>query len=447
MSLSQEKTLPLQQWIPRLSPAYQSPKHLTPLTEAIERALHGPVRAVIHAPPRHAKTETILHAVPWFLRQRPSWTIGYASYSEKIAISKSRIARRLTERAGIKLDSDLVTEWRTAEGGGFLPAGVDGAFTGFGINVLFVDDAVKNRAEAESASRRETLVEWLRAVARTRMEPGGSIFVNMTRWHTDDLSAFCIRELGWPYIRLAAVNDDGTPLWPERWPMAELDGIQHDVGEYVWSSLYQGNPRPRGGSVFGDPYVYENTPSRYRVAIGVDLAYSKKTSADYSVAVVMAECDGLFYVLDVVRRQVQAPDFLIELYRLWAQYPSARFRWYAAGVEKGAADLITELYEHPKVRQVLPEGMRGRRLPMLAEAPRGDKFTRAIPYAARWNAHDVQMPRDAAWLDPFIAEHLNFTGVNDKRDDQVDAAVAAFDELALPSPSYDGWTKMEVRSG
>lgn len=390
-------------------------------------------------------TETLLHAIPWFLKARPDWTVGYCSYSQAIANSKSRVARALTGKAGINLDVNNVTEWRTAERGGVLAVGIGGGLIGYGVNVLMVDDPVKNRIEAESSNKREAIKDWFQNVALTRVEPGGSVIVNMQRWHTDDLAGFCISKLGWEYLCLPAIDDDGAALWPERWSVEELTKRRTDFGEYVWSSLYQGQPIPRGGSVFGDPYVYDEAPTHYRVSIGIDMAYSKKTSSDYSVAVVMAESDGHRYVLDVVRKQCRAPDFLVTLYTLWAKYPSANFRWYASGTELGTADFLTEMSRHPDVLAAIPREMRGRELPLDALKPKGDKFTRAIGYAAKWNAHRVLVPVDAPWADQFVTEHVNFSGVNDAHDDQVDAAVAASDELEDAPIGYGNLPRLEVK--
>ena len=54
---------------------------------------------------------------------------------------------------------------------------------------------------------------------------------------------------------------------------------------------------------------------------------------------------------------------------------------------------------------------------------------RAVKYAAAWAAGKILLPESAPWLDAFVSEHLSFTGIKDKHDDIVDAAVAAFDEL------------------
>jgi predicted phage terminase large subunit-like protein len=75
-------------------------------------------------------------------------------------------------------------------------------------------------------------------------------------------------------------------------------------------------------------------------------------------------------------------------------------------------------------------------LPFLEFLPAtADKFMRAQKYAAAWNAGKVLLPEQSeahpvTWLDRFVDEHVNFTGVADAHDDIVDAAVAAFDVLS-----------------
>ena len=71
--------------------------------------------------------------------------------------------------------------WRDDDRGG------GGPFTGYGFDLLIIDDPVKNREEANSPTQRQHLWDWWRSTARTRLEPGGSMIIVMTRWHEDDL--------------------------------------------------------------------------------------------------------------------------------------------------------------------------------------------------------------------------------------------------------------------
>ena len=415
----------LNEFIPRVSRQYKAPLHLAPLVRELERARHEEVQLVVHAPPRHTKTETILHAFAWHLALEPWRTHAFATYAADLSQSKSRKARLLAQAAGVKLSSELLSEWRTREGGGLLATGVGGPFTGKGVDgLLVVDDPIKNRVEAESGTSREKVWDWFNDVAYTRREPGASVIVVMTRWHPDDLAGRLVREKGWKYLKLPAMTERGA-LWPEHFSAERLQGIRTQVGEYTWSSLYQGEPRARGGAVFGDPRTYTQVPTEgMRFAIGVDLAYSKKTQADWSVAVLLGEKQGIVYVLDVRREQMQAPAFGARLKALQEARGRPTTRWYASGPEQGVGDLLKTM---------------GVRLDVLPA--HGDKFVRAQPVAAAWNAGNVLVPANAPWSEKFLDELASFTGVDDEHDDQVDALAAGFDALAHPTPSFDSLPK------
>jgi predicted phage terminase large subunit-like protein len=167
---------------------------------------------------------------------------------------------------------------------------------------------------------------------------------------------------------------------------------------------------PRGGHVFGDVVFYDVLPPKFSITIGVDLAYSEKTHADYSVAVVMGHHGKDSYILDVVRVQEKAPQFRTRLASLKARWPGASWCAYLGGTEKGVADLFHQFG-----------------VDLGARRPRGDKFVRAQPVAAAWNAGRILLPRKALWLNPVVDEIKNFTGVKDPHDDVIDALAASYD--------------------
>jgi predicted phage terminase large subunit-like protein len=168
-------------FIPTITPKFKAPVHLAPMIEKIELSRLMPVLELVSTPPRHGKTETLLHAAAWLLRQDPAMTIAYATHSGELAKSKSRRAKRFALAAGVQLapGSKSVAEWRTTAGGGFIATSVGGSFTGRGFDFGIIDDAVKDREEAESELQREKVWEWFNNVAFTRAEPGASIVVNM----------------------------------------------------------------------------------------------------------------------------------------------------------------------------------------------------------------------------------------------------------------------------
>ncbi len=410
-------------FIPALSPKFTRPTHLEPLLDVFTRIARGEsVRAVVSVPPRHSKTETLLHAIPWLLLQDPSLQIAYASYAARIAEKKSRRARELSRRAGVPLaaDSKSRSDWRTGDDeGGVWATSVDGSITGEGFHLVLLDDLVKGRAEAESSAGRERVNGWLISDVLTRVEPRGSVVIAMARWHPDDPAGRMIAA-GWENIHMPAITDTGEPLWPERWPLSELEQLREALGGadgYEWQSLYQGNPRGRGSRVFGDVHFYDSLPSdlsaaSISISIGLDFAYSTRTSADWSVAVVLARIGQAFHVLDVVRLHAEPREFRQRIQLLRETYPRARASAYAAATELGGIEFI-----------------RDGGIPIDERIARTDKFSRAIPTAAAWNTGKILLPRSAPWLDAFVSEVCGFTGVKDRHDDQVDSLAAAYDAL------------------
>jgi predicted phage terminase large subunit-like protein len=326
-----------------------------------------------------------------------------------------------------------------------------------------VDDPVKNRAEAESPTMRERAWAFYQNDCVTRLEPGASFLCIQTRWHEDDLAGRLTKANpdedweGLEYINIPAIQDEGVEgqekaLWPEGgWDLPALYRRRQRVGAYAWASLFQGHPVPRGSTVFGPPTFFSELPTSYRVGHGIDLAYTEKTSADFSVVVTMfaskvavrtaldptERVEDWFYVRHVRRRQVRAPEFRNELRMEYSEF-KGEMRIYAAGTETGAADFMRE--DRVENGRVVEKG-----LPIEVVPAKGDKFTRAIDFAAAWNAGRVLVPApeliegdpiEYDWVHDYLDIIRSFTGVNDAHDDDVDASAAAYDLLAESPVAY-----------
>src|SRR5690606_24396989 len=222
---------------------------------------------------------------------------------------------------------------------------------------------------------------------------------------------------GWQYINVKAIADGtdqhsldtrlpGEPLCPSRKPIEELLRLQR-VNPFSFASLFQGQPRPRGGALFNEPHYYTELPTKgLQFGYGTDLSYSGKTQSDWSVCVRMArepmgivDAEGRklyrYYILNVDRKQVKAPAWA-ELLRHRISEDGLRgpVYWRAFGPEKGSADFIKQL----GVRIIVLTG-------------KADKFTHAQPFAEAWNDGRVLLPAgDPPWLEPFVDEITSFTG-------------------------------------
>lgn len=444
----------LTDWVTLMSPTYEAPTHLGKLLEVIVRSQFEPTYAWCSVPPRFAKTETILHAIAWRLLQDPTCEIAYCTYEANLAYSKSRKIRELAEAAGVQLKkgSTGVHEWQTAQGGRVKATGIGGPLTGTGCKWLVIDDAIKNREEAESPVIRQKHWDWLTSTALTRVEPGGSVLINATRWHDDDLIGRVQAAFPeWTGVHMPAVIETTDPLtqivkrrslWPSRWPLAELDKKKRLVGEFDWASLYQGQPRPKGGRLFSsvqrytDPMITENDRP-YKIIIGADPAATEHTYSDYSVACVMAfsgrfgTLDFRADILEVWKGQVQVPAFVARLRDLAVKWGAPIAVEAVAGF-KAVPQMLRNL--DPKLK-------------IFEAAALGDKFTRALPVAAAWNDGRVRVPQSADWLSDFLTEVEKFTGIKDAHDDQVDAMAHAYNSAQMIIPQILNLPIVPLKSG
>ena len=451
-----EYTESLMDLIPRATPKFERPEPLEPLVRMLERSATERVFGIGATPPQHGKTYCVLSFLAWLTMKQPGKQHAYVTYSQDRAQSISIKCERIFDRLGIRKTGTL-NEWRlpdykttifwTSVGGKLTGEGIDGA--------LVVDDPYKDRAEACSPAYQRRAMDWYDDVADTRLNPGSSMYVIATRWDQLDMSGQLLKRpnpIGdgdnWEHCNLKAIcegdgpegdnREVGEALWPDRKPLKELLQKQ-TASAYTFASLYQGSPRPRGGALFNEPMYYDELPTKgYRVGLGCDLAYSKKTSADFSfVGEVWRDGDD-YYIVDAERAQVKAPEFALTLRRKSNQHPGVHIHWYAAGTEAGAASFLIE-----------------KNIPIEAINPPGDKYSRALATAEKWNNITGEGPRLMVpspeyaerhrldWVDELVYEFTRFTGVNDAQDDQVDGIVSAVDSLDYE----DDFTVYGGRSG
>lgn len=208
-------------------------------------------------PPRHGKSEMASRYTPaWYLGRYPNRRVILASYEADYAASWGRKARDLLEEHGsslfgvcVRQDSHAANRWDLADhNGGMTTAGVGGAITGRGADLLIIDDPVKSVEEAESETYRARTWDWWRGVALTRLEPGGSVILVMTRWHEDDLAGRILQEdsANWRVLSLPAIASDdlddpldrepGEPLWPERYDADALARRRQEMGSRLFEA-------------------------------------------------------------------------------------------------------------------------------------------------------------------------------------------------------------------
>lgn len=417
---------------------------LTQVSRYVETGGAGGIgRLVIEMPPRHGKTVTTSRFYPaWHLGRNPEHRVMLVSYGASLADKNSRAARNLIRSpyyqaifpsVQLAADSRAVDSWdlSTVEGG-VDALGIGGGATGKGAHILIIDDPVKNRAEAESETYRDRTWEAFTSDLYTRLEPGGAIVIMSTRWHMDDLTGRALQMDGedWKRLRFPALAEDDDPLgrqegdalWPARFPQDVLLGVQSALGSYEFASLYQQRPIARTGGLF-DPLkieIVDHAPELERTVRFYDLAVTKKTTSDYTAGVKLGRAkDGRIVVLDVWRDRRELPEIheaIVQNALIDGVNTSIRLEAEKAGVIE-LAFLLRD------------RRLSGHRID--AVPPKGDKYTRAGPFASRVNGGQVLMVR-GAWNRAFLDELAVFPA--GAHDDQVDAASGAYEQVDGTGP-------------
>ena len=346
-------------------PEYKPGWHHRVLADAVDRMVTGDLRRlIVSMPPRHGKSEMVSRRLPAYLMGRnPDETIIASSYSAELASRMNRDIQRIMASSeyrhlfpGTRLNE---SNSRTVAGswlrnsdifevvgatGAYRSSGVGGGITGMGARWLIIDDPFKNREEADSVTIRENIWDWYTSTLYTRQAPDARILVIMTRWHSEDLAGKLIslsqdRETAdkWEVIEFPAIAGDvplpqdirkpGEALWPEMFPIEDLERMKASIGDYQWSALYQQQPRSGGGVEWPEHYFdrglfFEEWPE-VLVQKVIALDPSKGANAkhgDYSAIVKLGRTsDGTLWVeADLARRSTEEiVDTVCEAQRDW----------------------------------------------------------------------------------------------------------------------------------
>lgn len=449
---------------------------------------------MVFLPPQEGKSQKVSRRFPeWLLDHDPSVRIAIASYGEELAVRWGRDIKNDVQHnpchsaqpegeceqdcgglhIPIRRDSSSAGRWETPAGGGVYCVGIGGPLTGRPVDVLIIDDPVKDRAAAESAKIREGTWDWWESVALTRLAPGARVVLIQTRWHQDDLAGRITSRpssLTWRTISIPAIAVGDDPLG--RAPGDELPSVRKrepgyfrrlmaTMSSYVFSGVYQQVPTAAEGNFFrrqtfrywrdmpawndgreridleGTPVTLADT---WRF-ITMDFAASTRSSADFTVASCWAITNmGDLVLLGRVRKRV--PDH--EHFALAAPLME---RW-------GAVQVYVESNWWSKT---FVSDARDHGVPIAEVLADTDKVTRAIPAAGRVHSGKAWFPavtsgcpcgqcKDGEWLDEWCDELAIFP--QGTHDDQVDtlayaARVAVAEWTPAPAPPRPGLSPYE----
>jgi hypothetical protein len=124
--------------------------------------------------------------------KNPKLKIIQATHTADLAIDFGRKTKNLVDQENyrelfdtrLQEDSQAAGKWKTEQGGEYFAAGVGGAITGRGADLLIIDDPHKEQDIRKDSKSFEKAINWYTSGPRQRLQPGGRIVIVMTRWST-----------------------------------------------------------------------------------------------------------------------------------------------------------------------------------------------------------------------------------------------------------------------
>lgn len=430
---------------------YQTNWHHKIVADVLNRFVQKEIpRLMIFMPPRHGKSEQVSRQMPaYILGRNPDVSIIASSYGADLAGSMNRDVQRIIDSQEyrdvfphVTLNTKNIrteTNWLknsdvfevVGHKGKYRSSGVGGAITGHGADFAIIDDPIKNQEEANSRTYRDKIYEWYGTTLLTRIEKNGSILLTMTRWHEDDLAGRLLQEAGWTILTIPAICDEekesdprkqGEALWPDKFPIENLEAIKSSIGSYYFSALYQQRPAPKEGNRFKlENFRYYTEEDEYyilgkekrilktevRIYQTIDTAGTENATSDYFVCYtfgVTKEADII--VLDIYREQLDTTrheSVLDHQYHKW--------------------NPIIQAVENKTFGINIIQNAKKSGRPVMALKADNSKELRAEPLMVFYENHKVYHPEKHAELFEMENELLFFP--NGKHDDIVDCAAYA----------------------
>lgn len=397
---------------------------------------------LVSVAPQEGKSERVSRAFPvWCLVRNPDRRVAIVSYADALAMrwgrqNRNDIARNPDLGLAIAPDIAAAKEWRLdGRDGGIVTTGIGGGLTGRPVDVLVIDDPLKDQEEADSPTMRERCKNFWRSVASTRLGENTVVIVVQTRWHEDDL-------FGW----LAETQPGdfrviNIPAQAEHKPeLGETDILGRQPGEYmisarerspegwekkkrsagtrVWNALYQGRPAPEEGGIFKrtwwrihtTPRAVERSdgswyvPGADEVLISLDAAFKETHDSDYVAFGVWARRGPKLDLVDIICERMEFTETCRVFEMLVAKWPQATLR------------LIEDKANGPAVISALRNRVGG----LVPYTPVDSKIARARAVAPFAEAGDIGLPDPLTnpKVAAFIEQCASFP--NAPNDDMVD---------------------------
>lgn len=278
---------------------------------------------VVNMPPRHGKSRSATNFVRWlFGKYGKDIKVMTGSYNETLSGTFAKqvrdgIAEKKTPgvtvyndifpNTKIKYGEAAAQKW-ALEGSpipNYLATSPTGTATGFGCNIMIIDDVIKNAEEAYNANALEKLRSWFTDTMFSRTENGFKLIVIMTRWSNDDLAGFILSNYkNVIHVNYKAVQDDGSMLCPAILSKEDYELKTKNMNKDIVAANYQQEPIDIKGRLYSSFKTYTDIPRDEKGNGLFKYLLNYTDTADEGSDYLCSICYGMYgdayYILDVL---------------------------------------------------------------------------------------------------------------------------------------------------
>lgn len=277
-------------------------RYLKPILHEVRNGKE--TRLTVSMPPRFGKSETIAYLfVAWYLGHLPHHHIMMATHTASLSADFGRKVRNLLDTAAyqeifpatiVSKDKSAADNWTTTSGGKYLAIGIGANVAGHGAHLLIADDLVSEQAMmANPETAFENAWTYMQVGPLQRLMPGGRIIMIGTRWGKKDPIGRALswaeqneNSTPWHEIRFPAILPSGKSLWPEQWPIDQLEAKKAGMQPQFWVAQYMQEPTSEEGALLKRDWWRiwpKEMPPDYEFVIQVwDTAHDTKSHNDFS---------------------------------------------------------------------------------------------------------------------------------------------------------------------
>lgn len=272
---------------------------------------------VVNMPPRFGKSYTAKLFVQWLLGRNNHLKIMTGSYNELLSSSFAKEVRDIIatkQTQGIIVYRDIFPDTKIKYGeasmnkwalegsqvANYLATSPTGTATGFGADLIIIDDLIKNSEEAFNANVLEKHIEWFTNTMLSRTEKGFKLIIIMTRWASNDLAGFILSNYDdVVHINYKAINEDGTPLDEGILSLEDFNFKTKNMAKEIVYANYQQEPIDIQGRLYSEFKTYVDLPKEKMVKIA-SYCDTADTGEDFLCNIIYADCKDSAYILDVI---------------------------------------------------------------------------------------------------------------------------------------------------